>query len=166
MMSTYNSSLRELKAALDQLLCAVVIVSVIVAILLVEQCSIMLYKFVSRLKDASERTVHGSDSQAIRSKKEKKPHWKGKLQRPKARAFSVTNEVEETTDRSKVIVEEMLGDTSESQEELSNTMPKRGHTRINRRILIRVPEEDDEVLMLPLAASSPIEIQLVIQGCM
>lgn len=57
MMSTYNSSLRELKAALDQLLCAVVIVSVIVAILLVEQCSIMLYKFVSRLKDASERTV-------------------------------------------------------------------------------------------------------------
>uniref|UniRef100_A0A914ZWL3 Uncharacterized protein n=2 Tax=Parascaris univalens TaxID=6257 RepID=A0A914ZWL3_PARUN len=141
MMSMHNLSVRELKAALDQLLCAVIIVSVIVAILLVEQCSIMLYKFVSRRNDASERAVHGSSSQIIRSKKEKKRSCKRKLERSQA---SVTNAVEGTTDRSKVIVEEMLGDISESPEELSSTMPERVYTRINRKILIRLPEEDDE----------------------
>uniref|UniRef100_A0A914ZYS0 Uncharacterized protein n=1 Tax=Parascaris univalens TaxID=6257 RepID=A0A914ZYS0_PARUN len=38
----------------------------------------------------------------------------------------------------------MLGDISESPEELSSTMPERVYTRINRKILIRLPEEDDE----------------------
>ncbi|VDM47792.1 unnamed protein product [Toxocara canis] len=152
----------ELKAALDQLLCAVTIISVVVVVIIIVEFCVTLDKFSDRIKDACQdemdeiqhqtrrRRDHGGRRGKCRSIKELKldsqrRNFMNTVVSKKRNLISRTkiNATIETSEAS-TVVGDSGADVCASQGDLSSVTPTKRIAKAGHRIFIHFPEEDDE----------------------